>query len=265
MRNIDLDNKEFTFYGDLLGISNLYQIETTLAKQKLDIFYNNVFNNFKDMVLANEMRGFLFSDSLFITSKKLKTILIKLGDLYEELFERNIFIRGAIVSGTLDFDPRIQLDNLPKMLPSTDALFRANSLENSVNGMRLLIEKDLAKQILPEEWLTEDLYKNNIILDDIDQYDFRRKIILTSEWNAYEYLWMCHLNPSEIFGPPISELMERLNRDPYEIIDERILQLPKAVRVHLEQTKELFERTGKRWKITYDTFNKGNNSVSNSP
>jgi hypothetical protein len=264
MKEIDVDNIEFTFFGDLLGISNLYRIETTLAKQKLDIFYNKVFAKFKDMALAGEVRGFLFSDSLFITSKKLKTILVKLGDLYEELFENNILIRGAIVSGMLAFDPRVQLDNLPKAFPSTDVLFRVSSLEKSVNGMRLLIEKELATIILPKEWLTDELYKNNTILNSFDEYDFRRKIILTSEWNAYEYLWMCHLNPSEISEDPISNLMERLTRSPYEIINERIFQIPKAVRVHLEETKEIFERTGKRWKITHDTFKKGIENKQNS-
>ncbi len=253
----NLENYDFTFHGDLLGISNLYSIDQTLANETLDVFYNLVFSRFKEMANNNEAKIFIFSDSIFITGSKIEKTLNILGGLYYTLFSKNIFLRGALVRGKLKFDPRIELDNLIKQLPSTDVLYRAISLEKNVKGMRLLIEKEIAKEILPKEWLTEDKYKMNVGLSGYDKYDFRRKIILAREWNAYEYLWPLALKFSDALLGGIPEFAKRILRNPREIIDEIMIQIPEDTRIHLEETKNLFDRASFRYKATNEELSLG--------
>ncbi|MDP8213125.1 MAG: hypothetical protein P9X22_07565, partial [Candidatus Zapsychrus exili] len=255
MDMIDLENTKFTFYGDLLGTAKLYNINEQLAKRKLDNFYDIVFNKFKTIESEEGIKGWLFSDSFFVTGTKLRKAIEIIGAIYYSLFHEDIYLRGAIVGGELEFDPKIELSNLTKQLPKTDVLFRAVTLEKSVKGIRFVIEKNLAIRMLPKEWLTDDLYKNNVTLEGYGKYDFRRKIVLSSEWHAYEYLWSFHLNPSELFSDGVAKFIRRLNISPYEVIEEKLLQVPKDVRIHLEETKGLLKRSSLRFVITDNALN----------
>lgn len=94
-----------------------------------------------------------------------------------------------MVGGLLDFESIIQLDNFKKELPRTDVLFRAVKLEKSYKGSRLLIEKELAQNILPSEWYyTFDEYEENVLIhrDDTPVNSFKRKIAPNQDSLAYQ-------------------------------------------------------------------------------
>ncbi len=251
MKKQEAKKIKFIFYGDLLGVSNLYSIDTDVAKEVLNKFYNRIFENFRNMAKSNEAKVYLFSDSVVINGKDLEKIIKILEKTYYQLFYDNIFLRGAIVEGQLDFDPRIELKNVEKRLPSTDVLFRAITLEKSARGARLLIEKKLAKKILPKEWLTEDRYKKNIMFKEVTEDDFRRKIVLSNEWQAYEYLWPCTF---KFMAHGIIAFLRRILHSPTKEIAERRMFVPSSVRVHLDETLGIFKRASHRYTITHEAF-----------
>ncbi|MDH5186554.1 MAG: hypothetical protein OEZ20_06825 [candidate division WOR-3 bacterium] len=249
---LDFDNIEFTFHGDLLGTSNLYQIDKDLAYNKLSSFYNtvwNIFNLISKKFDKSKLNIILFSDSIFITGCKLKITLEHLAKMYWELFKDQIFVRGAIVEGHLDFDPRLELSNLTKNLPKGDVLFRAVTLEKQVKGAHLLIEKQLAKKLLPEKWLTDELYSKNTLNPPYPRADFRRRIILHREWIAYEYLWTWLPDDTEEFLEGFSESAE-LKSNPEKTLTRISLRVPQIVSSHYEETRELFSMAKQRSKIT---------------
>lgn len=225
----------FTYFGDILGTSELYAIHRNIGYRQLNKFYNVVFDIFKPLAESDtSLRIYLFSDSLFITGNNLERVLKALGSVYYRLFKENIFLRGAVVEGLLDFDPRIQLDNLIKQLPTTDVLFRAVKLEKSSKGARLLIEKRLAQRILPSHWYTYELYKENLHNPNLPIGDFRRRIVHNSESQAYEYLW------------PI-ENHEWLNHvNIQNLLKENAYFSPKYAMNHLGETRKLF-KIAKYW------------------
>ena len=249
--NEDIVNHPFTFHGDLLGIANYYSIDQELAKKQLDIFYDLIFEKFRE----STSRIFLFSDSVFITGSVLEETLKKLGEIYMSLLYKNIFMKGALIKGELTFDPRITVDHIRKELPSTDVLYRAISLQKGIKGMRLLIEKELAKELLPREWLTDHDYRQHVDLVGYDKFDFRRKIILAREWNTYEYLWMMSLNTGEMFSGGLVNFFTRLLKSPRKVVEERLNEVPDEVMVHLKETQTLFSRANSRYTITHEKLN----------
>ncbi len=119
-----------------------YNIHKKVGYNQLDKFYNIVFDNFKPLAEKYEttLSVYLFSDSLFITGKNnIETVLKALSSVYYQLFSEKVFLRGSMVEGYLDYDPRVQLTNFTKHLPTTDVLFRAAKLEKSFKGARFLI------------------------------------------------------------------------------------------------------------------------------
>ena len=178
------DNMDFTFHGDVLGTSNLFAIDMNLAISKLHIFYDAVYDVFNDSChrfSEHELSIFLFSDSIFITGNKLRTTIENLAYLYRLLFWDQIFLRGATVGGRLEYEPRVELRNLTKKLPKDDVLYRSVALEKYAKGARLLVDTALAKILLPEAWLTDELYSQNVITHGLSMDDFRRRIVLHRE------------------------------------------------------------------------------------
>lgn len=249
----------FTFYGDLLGVSNLYNVDSYLAKKKLNQFYNLIYDKFKEMAKDRKINIFLFSDSMFITGSMVKITIMKLADIYNELLDKNILFKGAMVSGALSYDKRIQLKRLQKRLPVDDVLFRAASLEKRIIGMRLFIEKKLAKRILPKAWWSEDLYEEHVGLRGYSKDDFRRRIVLTNDFNAYEYLWPHTWGLSTFTKKELENFEMKFLKHPYQKIKERLSQIPKEARIHLKETLELFKRAEYRQKITIEALNKKKN------
>ncbi|OGU62091.1 MAG: hypothetical protein A2V66_08020 [Ignavibacteria bacterium RBG_13_36_8] len=250
--NLDNDNIEFTFYGDLLGVSNLYTIDKDIAYDKLNEFYDitwKTFNALSKRLRKPNLSIFLFSDSIFITGNKIQTTIHYLGYLYYKLYLRQIFLRGAMVLGKLDFDPRIELENIRKELPVGDVLFRAVTLEHDVKGARFLIENKLAKKITPSNWWTDELYIENIQNPNLGLDDFRRRIILHREWRSYEYLWPWP-TPG-LFNNELrfTEFMD-LAFVPKQFLSKTSKRMPKSVACHYQETKELFDNAECRARVT---------------
>ena len=107
----------FTYYGDLLGISGYYKLSPTLAKDKLNDFYNTVFSGLSGYCRDNEkVEVHMFSDSLLFYGDDPIPALEKLQRLYMELFQKGLLLRGGMVNKKLGFDARINLKNLTNYL-----------------------------------------------------------------------------------------------------------------------------------------------------
>ena len=152
----------FTFYGDLLGIGAAYQLGPQVAYAKLDDFYNTVFGRFQERCdqPGDQLQVHMFSDSVVVWSRHADRILDDLLTLYLKLLGRGLLLRGAIVDGALEREPRVEGRNFRKFLPANDTLARAVGLEKTVKGARLLIEPALAQKILSDQqqWLTVEGY-----------------------------------------------------------------------------------------------------------
>jgi hypothetical protein len=226
-----MEIREFTYFGDLLGTSELYAIHNNVAYQQLDTFYNTVFDTFKPLAETdNNLMIYLFSDSLFITGQSIELVLEGLGSVYCKLFKQSILLRGAMVGGLLDFDPRIQLANITKGLPRTNVLFRAVKLEKSYRGARLLIENELAQNLLPSDWYTNDEYERNVLIhEDISVKSFKRKIAPNKDSLSYQYLW------------PLEDSNGLESFNVKNLLKGKALFTPDHAKDHLKETKKLFE------------------------
>ena len=112
----------------------------------------------------------------------------------------------------------------------------------------------MAKDILPVHWLTDDSYKKHARIDGYQRDDLRRKIVLMSEWDAYEYLWPHTLGLTN-FNKKELELCEmKFYKHPYVTIKEKLSQTPKDAKIHLRETMELFKRAEYRSRITNEAL-----------
>ncbi|MCK4796833.1 MAG: hypothetical protein KAT05_05585 [Spirochaetes bacterium] len=132
-----------------------------------------------------------------------------------------------MVEGKLDFDPRIDLENLKKNLPKTDVLFRAVQLEKNTKGARLLIENGLAQKIIPNNMYTFDDYVRNV--RNIPEGNISRNIVYNNDSQAYEYFW-----PLD-YILEINELENNLKNNEYFV--------PKHAIPHLSETQKLFNKS----------------------
>jgi len=187
----------FTFYGDLLGISSLYKLSAAVAHEKLNEFYNTTFFSLDhDWERRHNIRTLMLSDSLLITgSAPPESALEQLLLVYMKLLHKGLLLRGAIVSGELNFEPRITRENFQKYLPQDDTLARAAGLEGTQKGARLLIEPQVARAILSNEpsWLTQEGYVTNIQGASRPPYEsVLRRVCPTPDGNCYEllYFWV---------------------------------------------------------------------------
>ena len=152
----------FTFYADLLGISGYYRLSSRRAYNRLNDFYNTTFSCLSNYCRRNRdsVHVNMFSDSLLIWGEDEHEILKQILRVYLRLMKIGLLLRGAIVNGELQIDPRLTLDNFQKILPQDDSLARAAGLESTQKGARFLIENSLAERILGncEDWLTHEGY-----------------------------------------------------------------------------------------------------------
>ena len=149
-------NADFTFFGDLLGISADYRLSPRLAYDKLNEFYNTAFDCLSPYCGGNQQKVTVncFSDSLLVWGNGAEVILKHLQTLYINLFQKGLLLRGAIVKGRLEKDPRLELANFRKFLPTDDTLARAVGLERTGKGARLLISPALAESLLA--WISTE-------------------------------------------------------------------------------------------------------------
>jgi len=83
---INLNNLPFTYYGDLLGVSDFYKISENAAYNVLNNFYNITYQAFHE--IRQHVNITLFSDSIFVTSNRLKDTLNILSSLYIKLLKK---------------------------------------------------------------------------------------------------------------------------------------------------------------------------------
>lgn len=187
----------FTFYGDLLGISSLYKLSPAVAREKLNEFYNTTFFSVEEeWERQHGVHTIMLSDSVLITGHAPPaSALEQLLRVYMKLLHKGLLLRGAIVSGTLEFEARVTRQNFEKMLPQDDTLARAAGLEGTQKGARLLIEPKLAQTLLQEEpaWLTHEGYVGNVQGMSRQSYEsVLRRICPTPDGSCYEllYFWV---------------------------------------------------------------------------
>lgn len=242
---------EFTYYGDLLGISGYYRLNPRVAKEKLNQFYDITFESLSEYCQQNNMATVeMFSDSLLFYGDDLASALEQLHSVYARLIYKGLLLRGAIVKGKLQFEPRLTYDNYDKKLPRDDTLARAMGLENTKKGARLLIENQLAAELLDEhrEWLTQEGYVmsfNNAHYAQVPENSTLRRISPTPEQDAYEYLyfWMspdhiAFLNLSREFTARDLEVLKSMTSE--------------SIGLHYRETIELLKRCRMRQKVTRD-------------
>jgi len=240
---------EFTYYGDLLGISGYYRLNPTVAKEKLNQFYDIVFESLSEYCQHNNMANVeMFSDSLLFYGNDIVSALEQLHSVYARLIYKGLMLRGAVVKGKLQFEPRLTYDNYDKKLPRDDTLARAMGLENTKKGARLLIENQLASDLLEEtrEWLTQEGYImsfNNGDNAHIPENSILRRISPTPEQDTYEYLyfWMS----------PEHKAFLNLNHE-FTARDLEVLKsmTSESIGLHYRETIELLKRCRTRQKVT---------------
>ncbi|BAH73571.1 hypothetical protein [Solidesulfovibrio magneticus] len=239
---------EFTFYGDLIGMKSIYSNDPMKAYQTLNEFYNTCFNIIPDQKINNcDMQTYMFSDSILLTGNNIVNDLPTIQKLYLRLLSKStIMLRGAIVSGKLNFDPRIERSSFKKMLPIGTELVRAISLEGQYKGARLIIENKLAEELLDEarDWKTISGYVNNLTGDNyIPKNDFRRRIIPVPEGGAYEYLYFWELDN-------VNSLQNLFHKD----IEDKLSEIEKYMDTnkarHYSETLNLLKRSLNRKKYT---------------
>jgi len=237
----------FTYYGDLLGISGYYRLNPGVAKTKLNDFYSTTFNCLSDYCRSHpEVQVFMFSDSLLIYGDDARSVLEELHKVYLRLIHKGILLRGGMVHGKLEFEPRFTLDNYEKRLPKDDTLARAVGLESTKKGARLLLECELVSELLANhpDWLTHEGYVRNVgAYANIEPIDsILRRIAPTPEQDHYEclYFWPCpQVQTNEThYADKISEL---------KAIQEALKQ---NIAEHYKETIALLKRCRKREILT---------------
>ena len=182
----------FTFYGDLLGIGAAYRLSPKVAYAKLNTFYNTVFSRFEPLCdqPALPIHVQMFSDSVVMWGEGATEILEPLQLVYLDLIEKNLLLRGALVDGALEKQPRVEAKDFRKFLPTNDTLARAVGLENTVKGARLLIESALAHKLLIEhpEWLTLEGYIEHLY-PSVPAHSVLRRICPSPSGSSYELLY----------------------------------------------------------------------------
>jgi len=232
----------WTYYGDLLGVSNYYKLSPTRAYNRLNDFYNTTFDTLEQLCRRNPdaVDVHMLSDSILMTGAgMLLEALELLQQVYLRLAKKNLLLRGAFVEGKLRFDPRLTLRNFRKQLPTDDTLARAVGLASTRKGARLLVESSVAERILEsgqcEEWVSIEGYVRDPRRSD-DVPSILRRIASTPDCGAHEllYFWA-------------SRSVDSVQPDDIGLIRESLLEIQKMVgaelSVHYKETIALLERS----------------------
>lgn len=242
---------DFTYYGDLLGISGYYRLNPNVAKEKLNQFYDITFESLSEYCRQNDLATVtMFSDSLLFYGDDIHTALEQLHSVYARLLNKGLLLRGAIVKGRLQFEPRLTYENYEKRLPQDDTLARAMGLESIKKGARLLIENQLVADLLDgyPEWLTQEGYVTsfgNTHYAGVPNNSMLRRISPTPEQDGYEYLYFwispehrAYLNLDREVGIRELEVLKSMTSE--------------SISPHYRETIELLKRSRIRQKVTED-------------
>lgn len=223
----------FTFFGDLLGIGAAYQLSADTAHRKLNAFYNSAF-----AVLPNTIDVEMYSDSILIRGNNAADALDQIAGLYRTLLQEGMLLRGAMVSGRLTFEPRIERKNFRKQLPADDTLARAAGLEKAYKGARFILETQLAHELLEAhpDWHTNEGYLLHIAAENANVL---RKICPTPEGRAYEYLY-----------PWTHGDEQRLRPEQAQVLRNTMAMATGSARKHYRETLKLIHRARLRENVT---------------
>lgn len=239
----------YTFYGDLLGMSGYYQLSPKRADSRLNDFYNISFDCLSDYCNQNKktVQVNMFSDSIFIWGDNEGEILPILQILYLQLMGKGLLLKGSVVSGKLQLEPRITLSNFRKALPKHNILARAVGLQQTQKGARLLIENSLAEDILEncQEWLTQDGYLLNP-KPDVPLDSPLRRISQTPDNKTYEFLYLWARDNTLQNSQTLEKIEKQLNELSTFFMDD--------ISIHYSETLKLFERCKKRSEFTTVQF-----------
>jgi hypothetical protein len=241
----------YTYWGDLLGVSGYYKLNPATAKEILNDFYNTTFITLSDYCRTHceSVKILMFSDSLLIYGQDAFSILPELCNVYVKLLGKGLLLRGGMVKGKLEMEPRYTLDNFQKNLPTDDILARVIGLEKAKKGARLLLERDIAVELLADhkDWLTNEGYirsiREGLGQEGIDS--ILRKIAPTPEQDNYEclYFWDCNQNPNN---------NEITFSDIIKDLGSIQVMYRKNIAEHYKESISLLKRCQKRQSITVE-------------
>ncbi len=227
----------FTYYGDLLGISNLYTGNPAKAYEALNQYDNEVYLGLEPYFQGHQSRQVeMFSDSLIVTGDDPVEFLSTMAPVYCNLLAKGLFLRGGIVEGLLEKDLRMTTSNFRKNLPTTDVLARAVRLEHKVKGARLVVEQKLALQLIQpqENWMTLVDYARDPKSGERDLL-FQRAIVPLDDGSA-----------SEVLYPLLAELDdETVSRRVKELAYLKVATAPEIAK-HYEETDRLLKHSRMR-------------------
>lgn len=256
------DAVPFTYYGSLLGIPASYVVAPGATYHKLERFYNLAYDHFKDVCGGFNVQygAHLFSYSILFFGEDLLEGLALLKSLYVDLLAENLMLRGSVLPGRMQFDPRFSLKNFHNFIPRADVLERAAVLAAATKGARLILHQDVARPLFPSDsgWETEDGFvEGRDKHPEIGKFDPRRFISPVEDGQCYEYLYF-YRDPQH---PRVAndETVRRLGllNDPAS----------KSVAEHFEATTDLLQRCRQRstLKPALNAANQGAATNSNLP
>ncbi len=245
---------DFTYYGDLLGISGYYRLNPNVAKDKLNLFYDITFESLSEYCRQNDhVAVTMFSDSLLFYGDDIHAALEQLHSVYVRLVHNGLLLRGAIVKGRLQYEPRLTFENYEKRQPQDDTLARVMGLASTTKGARLLIENDVAAELLSHypEWLTQEGYVMSFgktYYVSVPDNSMLRKISPTPGQDTYEYLYFW-IHPDHRAYPGLQRSAS--------VKDLEILKsmTSESISVHYKETIELLKRCKIRQKLTEERLN----------
>jgi hypothetical protein len=231
----------------LLGIAAAYNLGPEVAYSKLNRFYNTVFHRFEQLCNHRVPGGVqvqMFSDSVVMWGEFRTEILDLLQQVYLDLIANNLLLRGALVDGALQKEPRLEARYFRKFLPTNDTLARAVGLEKTVKGARLLIEPRLARKLLNShpQWLTVEGYIGDVN-KKVPLNSVLRRICPSPTGTSYELLYFWSQNPNEsVSSTNIEDISDRL-KEVAEFQDSYVAK-------HLRETLKVLKRSEARRRRT---------------
>ena len=225
---------EFTFFGDLVGISSLYAATPKGAYHSLNEYYNTVFYGLDAYYNGYPTRKVeMYSDSLMVTGDDPASFVETMAPVYANLLSQGLLLRGGMAVGLLEFDLRITQENFAKALPKTDVLARAASLEKRVKGSRFLLDSTLANHLMARRpnWLSLAGYARAPMLGD-DQWVLQRSLAPLADGSAWEVLF-----------PLLAHLEEEIITKRQSELDYLAVAAGKDVAVHFADTKVMLEHS----------------------
>lgn len=240
-------SNEFTYCGDLVGVSTLYANAPEEAYTLLSQFYNTAFRALEKYQLdgtGNVRIGrniYMFSDSLIVTGDDTESFVKCMCDVYMSLLNASMLLRGGMVSGRLEFDPRRTRENFEKNLPRTERLAKASALEKSVKGARFVVEPELAASLIHphRHWMTQQGYLGDLF--NGRTFELQRSISPLPTGGGFEILYPVFLNVPYDNGVGPLRTDDDLLRRNITRVDYLITASSPEAAVHYKETKRLLE------------------------